>query len=259
LAPSSISNLRSQISNVLSLFVDPPQDGVTNMAIDGCLLAQAQRGSFAAMRLYRWAPATLSLGYYQRYDDPARLAPNLVNLPVVRRCTGGGAIVHSDELTYSLALPSDHPFAGRAAEDLYNWMHARIAEAVAALGGTAAPKGGAGETARGGPFLCFRRHARFDLMANEAKLAGSAQRRTKAAVLQHGSVVLRRTHLAQPSAALDEVLGRRISFEELADAIITAVRNSGVKLGLAAATTVDPEQFQAQQRLHAGHEWLHRR
>ena len=259
MGPPSISNLRFQISNSLGLFVDPPRDGVTNMAIDGCLLAEAQRGGAGALRLYRWAPATLSLGYFQRHDDPARLAEGLAGLPVVRRCTGGGAIVHADELTYSLVLPAGHPLAGQQPEDLYTWMHARIAEAVAYLGGQAAPKGGTGAVGRGGPFLCFRRHARFDLMAGGQKLAGSAQRRTKTAVLQHGSVILRRAYLAQPSAALDEMLGRPVAFEELADAIVKAVRMSGVELGPAGPADVDPKALEIQRRLHASDEWLQRR
>ena len=54
----------------IRLFVDPPQDGVTNMAIDGCLLDEVSAGARPALRLYRWRPATLSLGYFQRYDDP---------------------------------------------------------------------------------------------------------------------------------------------------------------------------------------------
>ncbi|NQU76230.1 MAG: hypothetical protein HQ546_07960 [Planctomycetes bacterium] len=122
----------------MRLFIDPPQDGPTNMAVDGCLLAQAALGGPGLLRLYRWTTATLSLGYFQHYDDPARQSGPLAELPVVRRCTGGGAILHADELTYCMALPTDHPLAGRTPADLYVWMHERIAEAVSVLGGRAA-------------------------------------------------------------------------------------------------------------------------
>lgn len=252
----------------MSLFVDPPRDGVTNMAIDGCLLEQAEAGA-AALRLYRWAPPTLSLGYFQRYDDPARQAGALLkNLPVVRRCTGGGAILHADELTYSLALPIGHPLAGKnkKPEELYTWMHARIAEAVAALGGRTAPKGGRNEgNSRRGPFLCFSRHASFDLMtgpdgsATREKLVGSAQRRTKRGVLQHGSVVLARTHPVQVSGSVSDLAGRRVRFDQMADAIIRAVADAGVTLSAPRPSGVDADRLDRQRRIHTGDQWLRRR
>ena len=242
----------------LRLFIDPSQDGPTNMAVDGCLLAEAGDGGPATLRLYRWAPATLSLGRFQHLDDPARRDPALAELPVVRRCTGGGAIVHADELTYCLALPIDHHLAGRRPADLYTWMHARIAEAVARLGGRAG-QDGVGQGSGSVPFLCFRRHGRFDLMAGADKLAGSAQRRTKRAALQHGSIILRRTHPRQPSAAVSDLVGREVVFETLAGALATAIGQSGVTLTEAEPTRVDPRKLRAQLRLHTDPTWLRRR
>ncbi len=241
----------------LRLFVDPPQDGPTNMAVDGCLLAEAGAGGLPTLRLYRWEPATLSLGYFQRLADPARGA-ELAELPVVRRITGGGAIVHAEELTYSLALPIDHPLSGPGPEPLYVWMHQRIAEAVAALGGRAAPKGAAAPRASRA-FLCFDRHAGADLMAGAGKIAGSAQRRTAGAVLQHGSVVLRAAPPIQPGGGVSEAAGRAVSFEAFADALISALATAGVTLTAPTESVVDVGEMARQRRRHTSGGWLGRR
>jgi len=242
------------------LFIDLPTNGPANMAVDDCLLAEAAGGGRPTLRLYRWAPPTLSLGYFQSYADPARAAPDLAALPVVRRVTGGGAIVHADELTYSVALPIAYPLAGRRPADLYTWMHDRIVEAVATLGGRTEPKGGDEPlSARGGPFLCFDCHAPFDLMAGPVKLAGSAQRRTRGALLQHGSVVLSRTHPVQPSGSLSEVLGRDIDFDTFAEALVGAVSGAGVLLERLGPSWVDEDQWRTYRRRHTDPRWLRRR
>ena len=262
---SVIENRNSKIENLL----DQAADGLTNMAIDGYLLAQVEAGGPAVLRLYRWAPPTLSLGYFQSFTDAAAQADGLARLPVVRRVTGGGAIVHADELTYSLALPLDHPLASDRPEGLYAWMHTRIAEAVARLGGQASIQGGAAAMRpgfaplrpgkRGGPFLCFAAHARFDLMSGPDKLAGSAQRRTRRGLLQHGSVVLNRTHPVQPSAAVSLAVGRPVGFEEFADALLAAVGQAGVELSRPRPSRIPPAELQARRDLYAAESWLRRR
>ena len=94
---------------------DPALDGPTNMARDEALLSRVGRGaSVPTLRLYQWDPPTVSLGYFQKYAEYECLGPPAGGLPVVRRQTGGGAILHDLELTYSLTLPrrSSHPREG---------------------------------------------------------------------------------------------------------------------------------------------------
>lgn len=249
---------------IFRLFVDPAYDGPTNMAIDACLLRSVEDGAAAALRLYRWDAPTLSLGYFQPFDDAARRDPALAALPVVRRSTGGGAILHADELTYSLALPARHPLARERTEVLYTFLHARIAEAVAELGGRAEIAGDGPLTARRGPFLCFACQARFDLVGLDPagparKLAGSAQRRTKGGLLQHGSVVLRRSHPVQPSAAVDELVGRPVSFEEFAHTLVWALRQAGMRFEAPRPAPTDALEFPEQRRLYADEAWTRRR
>ena len=86
------------------------------------------------LRFYQWNPPTISLGYFQRYADYEALDRPQDRLPVVRRLTGGGAILHDLELTYSLSLPVDHPLVVAGPNQLYEIMHDAIIERARELG-----------------------------------------------------------------------------------------------------------------------------
>ena len=189
----------------IRLITDEAREGAFNMALDEALLEHVGRGaSPPTLRLYRWDPPTISLGYFQPYAEYAALAPPAGALPVVRRQTGGGAILHDQELTYSLTLPLGHELLAGGARGLYEQMHAAIAEALGPLGVRAQRRGsGAEDSPRRGPFFCFARRYAEDLVLDGGKIAGSAQRRTKRAVLQHGSIMLNRRY-AQQSCATAE-------------------------------------------------------
>src|SRR5689334_21696416 len=90
--------------NSLRLIIDPPRQGSMNMAIDDALLESAAEAGVATLRLYQWSEPTLSLGYFQAAAERKTHQPSLT-CALVRRASGGGAILHDRELTYSLALP----------------------------------------------------------------------------------------------------------------------------------------------------------
>ncbi len=94
------------------LLIDPPAPGAWNMAVDEVLLDWSAQSGGYAWRFYRWDEPTLSLGYFQPYEDRQRHPPSRA-CPAVRRATGGGAILHDAELTYSLAVPAGSPLANR--------------------------------------------------------------------------------------------------------------------------------------------------
>jgi lipoate-protein ligase A len=177
---------------VLRFLTDPPQCGAMNMALDEALLECVGQGeSPLTLRFYRWSPPTISLGYFQAYAEYEALPPPAGELAVVRRLTGGGAILHDLELTYSLTLPNGHPLLVDGPTALYGKAHAVFARALSAFGVEAVPRGECDEdSVRRGPFFCFSRQHRDDLVLGPGKLAGSAQRRTRTAVLQHGSIIL---------------------------------------------------------------------
>jgi lipoate-protein ligase A len=191
--PSSLSPCR--------LILDAPASGAWNMAVDEWLLQRAPGVGESSFRLYRWVESTLSLGYFQRYEDREQHLPSLGG-PVVRRISGGGAILHDHEWTYCLVVPGSHPLSiGRQA--LYRAVHQSIVEALGDLGIAASLCAGTPSAGDPQPFLCFQRRVPGDVVIGDVKVAGSAQRRIRGAVLQHGSLLLAR------SASAPELPGLR--------------------------------------------------
>ncbi|MCP4250513.1 MAG: lipoate--protein ligase family protein [bacterium] len=191
----------------LRLLRDPPQPGPINMAADEALLNRVGRGdSPPTLRLYQWSPPTISLGYFQAYADYEALEPPAGELEVVRRLTGGGAILHDRELTYSLTLPLDHLLLAEGPNRLYELIHDAIIACLNEAGMRVSRGGPSDDSGPGrGPFFCFARRHHLDVLAGDEKLAGSAQRRTRQAVLQHGSIVIERRFHQQPAATTADV------------------------------------------------------
>ncbi len=186
----------------LRLLDDAALDGPTNMARDEALLTGVGSGqSLPTLRLYEWCEPTLSLGYFQPYAEYLALPPPAGKLPVVRRPTGGGAILHDLELTYSITLPMGHVLLSRGPNRLYEVAHDAVIAALAELDLAPSRCGQSdGSGAARGPFFCFARRHCYDILVGEDKIAGSAQRRTRHAVLQHGSIVLANRFTQQPTA-----------------------------------------------------------
>jgi len=212
------------------LIIDPPSPAAWNMAADEWLLQQAADEGVVSLRFYEWAGATLSLGYFQQHADRQQHTASS-DCPLVRRASGGGALVHHHELTYSIAIPAGHALA-RKAEDLYDAAHESLvavlnqsvagADAVFSLcaPGTPAADTAAGRT-KAEPFLCFLRRTRGDVLCAQRdhadraattpdgrhKICGSAQRRHRGAVLQHGGVLLAQSQYAPELPGLAELNG----------------------------------------------------
>lgn len=204
----------------LHVFRDPALDGPTNMARDEHLL-YSETARPAALRIYAWDPPTISLGYFQRLADVQSLPPEIRNLAVVRRATGGGAILHDRELTYCLVVDDSIEISRRAPAALYALVHEIWRQILQksrdshALDGYAARDAVDREirlapdeyplpTPRTGPFFCFQKPGRTDLLIGADKVLGSAQRRIPGRVLQHGSLILGRRFDAHPGAHLSD-------------------------------------------------------
>jgi len=178
---------------IMRLLIDQPIDGATNMARDEALLLLVGQGSSpATLRFYQWDPPTISLGYFQKYQEYEQLPPPAGELAVVRRTTGGGAILHDREWTYSLTLPMDFGLLRKGSTvNLYELVHDALIDTLDLLSIRACRSGSSDHSsARRGPFFCFDRRHELDVLIADRKLAGSAQRRTTQAVLQHGSIML---------------------------------------------------------------------
>ena len=188
------------------LLIDAPADGVTNMARDeGLLLGVGEGTSPPTLRFYKWDPPTISLGYFQKYSEYQALPPPAGELAVVRRTTGGGAILHDREWTYSLALPVSHPLLTGNAARLYELVPDALIDTLSLLSVRTQRCGSTDDSSAGrGPFFCFDRRHCLDVLLDGQKLAGSAQRRTPQAVLQHGSIILSNRYQQHHVASITE-------------------------------------------------------
>ncbi|BAS29443.1 octanoyltransferase [Limnochorda pilosa] len=229
-----------------------------NMAVDEAILREAGAGrSVPTLRFYRWDPPTLSLGRFQQAWGHVDLeACRRRRIGLVRRPTGGRAVLHDHEVTYAVVLPEVVGLPASVTE-AYRLLSQGLAEGLRILGvepqflrplprnaKAAAPVAGeqgaaaAGAEGRGAAqdlsALCFEAPSWYELAAEGKKLVGSAQLRRHGGVLQHGSLLLhldralaaellggggRSEGVLQSAASLDEALGRPVSFEEAADAL----------------------------------------
>jgi lipoate-protein ligase A len=229
------------------------------MARDEALLNRVGDGSSApTLRLYQWNPPTISLGYFQKYADYESLDPPAGNLDVVRRPTGGGAILHDLELTYSITLPATHALLTHGPNHLYEIAHDVVIDALHAIDVTTNRDGDTDDSSpTRGPFFCFARRHKFDVLLGSDKLAGSAQRRTRSAVLQHGSIVLANRYAQQPTAIV-----ARDCDATLAHLRTEFVRRFAERAGLPCETGEwTPEELAAATELvpkHGGDAWVKR-
>ena len=225
------------------LLVTEPLDGAQNMALDEALL-RSRLGSAAppTLRLFAWAPPTISLGYGQRLDGRIDVeAAGRMGIGLVRRPTGGSAILHEgpdSEVTYSVAAAAGD-FEG--ADDLlgtYRWIGAALCEGLRGLGAPVEMVAVQPSDPSRMPAFCFARTGSYELEVAGKKLVGSAQRREGRGFLQHGSVMLAadpdRLRRVFPGGrdplegmtTLEAVLGRRPAFEDAVDALVEGFRRA---------------------------------
>ena len=242
------------------LLRDSPAIGSWNMAVDEALLESAAQTGDTTLRFYRWSQPTLSLGYFQSAADRQQHRES-ISCDLVRRSTGGGAIVHDNELTYSLTTRHAST-TGRRTEELYAHVHGALIAALdtfsvrAQLAHVAAK-----ESLDEQPLLCFERRAVGDVLIGSNKIAGSAQRRRGQTVLQHGSVLLSRSSSAPQLAGIENLAARKIDPVELIDAWIPEL-SKRLDFTFHPAKLADSEHARAGEVQHERHlieAWIHRR
>ncbi len=241
------------------LILSPPADGAMNMALDEALLESAASGSEDAgpvLRIYQWARPTLSLGYFQRAADREHHQPSR-QCELIRRPSGGGAILHDRELTYALVLPEEVA-KGEPARGFYEKVHNAL---IAALNGIGSLFSGGELTSEGAPFLCFERRSDGDVILGENKIAGSAQRRRRGAILQHGSVLLARSSFAPELPGIGDLTGEDVTFENLAQRFAAEVASTlGFTMNPETITTAELEIAEQLRRTkYATEQWTLRR
>jgi len=265
------------------LLLSPALPGADNMALDEALLESVSaRRQPPTLRLYRWQPACLSLGHAQPADqaDGDRLAA--LGWDLVRRPTGGRAILHIDELTYSITTPIDHPLVAGGVLGSYRLLSQGLLAGLSALGITAdtAPERALSEPDRSNP-VCFEVPSAHEITAGGRKLIGSAQLRRVAGVLQHGSLPLQGDlgriclglayareadrqaaagRVRRRAATLEELLARPVAWDQAAEAMADGFRRAlGLRLFDAAPSEEETARAaELRRQRYAADEWTRR-
>ena len=227
------------------LIKNPPAHGAWNMAVDEAILeAIGKEESSPTLRLYAWEPACLSLGYAQPISDVDVQCLQNHGWELVRRPTGGRAVLHVDELTYSVIAPLNEPRIAGSVLESYHRLAQALVEALKLLGAhVEVEKNSPSSNSTNINPVCFDVPSTYEITVKGRKLIGSAQARRKEGVLQHGSLPLagdlRRIlqvlafpdelsraraseRLLTRAATVESILKRSVSWEEAAVAFITA-------------------------------------
>ena len=228
------------------LVITPPARGAWNMALDESILEHAQAGrraSLPTLRLYAWDPACLSLGHAQPFADVDMTRLKERGWEVVRRATGGRAILHTDELTYSVIAPNDEPRVAGSVLESYNRLAQALLLGVKNLELSVEMKEGKANGNSTPNPVCFEVPSTYEITVDGKKLIGSAQARKKEGMLQHGSLPLTGdlTRICQTlvfenettredaskrllarATTVESALGRAVSWETAAQAFIHA-------------------------------------
>lgn len=220
----------------------PPCDGAANMAVDEAILQEVAGGRApATLRFYAWTPPCLSLGMAQRHAEVDRARLEARGWDLVRRPTGGRAILHTDELTYSVIAPQDEPRVAGSVVESYRRLSGGLARGLQLLGLQIAEANPADAGRKGSGPICFEVPSHYEITAGGKKLVGSAQARRLGVVLQHGTLPLvgdlsrivealafeegtdarevARARTLARATTLEQALGRAVTWEEAARAM----------------------------------------
>ncbi len=265
------------------LINDPHTAGARNMAVDEAILHAVGAGQQPpTLRVYGWMPPALSIGYGQHAREVDQDLIRAHGWDIVRRPTGGRAILHIDELTYSIALPADHPLARGGVIESYQAISRALLHMLENLGGSARADRMEQDTPKSLTPVCFDTPSHYEITVNGKKLIGSAQVRRAGGVLQHGSLPLvgniaricdglvypdeaaresARQQVRERAITLADALGRELTWEQAAKALIGAAAET-FEISLILGELSEQERLAAnelEQQVYATAEWTLRR
>lgn len=283
---STISAKSAYPAATWRLLITPPLDGPTNMAIDEAILhAVAKGSSLPTLRLFQWQPPAISLGYNQSWREIDVTAVDRLGYGWTRRATGGRAILHIDEATYSLIIPQSDPRIEGGIMASYRVLSLGLLRGLQRLGVEAMQADREGTVARRkaarklGP-VCFDTPNRYEIIWQDKKLIGSAQLRRKQTVLQHGTLPLfgridriidvlrfsdtereqQRRLLPNRATTLETALGRTLDFEAVVEALAQGFAETLNVTFISAPLTAREQELteQLRQSQYANEDWLKR-
>ncbi|MBN2148502.1 MAG: lipoate--protein ligase family protein [Anaerolineales bacterium] len=251
------------------------------MAVDEAILEAAGGGQvLPTLRMYAWEPPCLSLGYAQPYSDVDLTTLHHNGWDVVRRPTGGRAILHTDELTYAVIGPLSEPRLAGSVLESYRCLSQALLAALHLLDLPAQSQAEQENSTSKGP-VCFEVPSNYEITVGGRKLIGSAQARRKEGVLQHGTLPLygdlgritqalvfpdelsrqvAAQRLHSRACTVQEVLGQPVTWQQAAEAFISAFQNT-LNLELLPAELTPAEHERAAQLVkekYAHPDWTER-
>jgi lipoyl(octanoyl) transferase len=254
------------------LIISPYSDAATNMAIDEAILqTYIHKGGIPTLRIYSWQPAAISLGSAQVPANALNLSQCLVyKLDFIRRITGGEAIFHDNEITYSIVCSNQDLNLPDSVKKSFRILTAFVFHAYRQLGFNPYYAGDIDDYKHGDPSeFCFATTEKFDIMLRGKKIGGNAQKRSKDIIFQHGSIPFTldfakiKTYIKedlegieQRVTCLKEELKRDVSFKEISRLLIdsfTACYDVGFKKTLLTraerdlAHTLNEEKYKTKQ------------
>lgn len=234
------------------LIISKPASGAWNMAVDEALLQSVGADvSPPVLRLYSWIPPCLSLGYAQPFTDVNQEKISHLGWDIVRRMTGGRAILHTDELTYAVIAPNTEPRLKGGILESYMRLSQALLRAVHDLGvpAQASPQNqDISDNSKLKNPVCFSVPSKYEITYREKKLLGSAQARKKEGILQHGSLPLKgdltrilmvlnrgneigdpqktRIEMLSRATTIETILGRAPLWEEVSSIFVKAFEDT---------------------------------
>jgi lipoate-protein ligase A len=258
-----------------------PASGAMNMATDEAILHAVAAGQTRpTLRFYAWRPPCLSLGRGQKSSDVDLEALDPAGYDLVRRPTGGKAILHIDELTYSVVAPETDPRMAGGVVTSYRRLSAGLVRGLRKLGALDAMATGrrqepAGEERRQTGPVCFEVPSDYEITAHGRKLIGSAQMRAEGVVLQHGTIPLYgdvariclclisrpdRVSVRARATTVEKALGKAVTWDEAAEAMAEGFAEA-LNLRLEPGTLSEEEVSQAEKlrdEKYATSAWTHK-
>jgi len=222
------------------------KDGYHNMAIDEVLATMSvPHDNRSIFRVYRWQPYAISLGYNQDPGDLNLEKCKQDKIDVVRRPTGGRAILHAEEITYSIIIPKESDFYSPDVLTTYNLINRGILKGLHLIGVKAelverSTEENEKSSAHKDKIPCFSKSAKYEIAFQSKKLVGSAQRRYEHSILQHGSILVGTSHLrladyiailkgtriekfrqalAEKTISISQILPKKINYDKIIWAI----------------------------------------
>ena len=262
--------MKSFERQVWRLLIDQPAGGAWNMAVDEAILESAGSGhSMPTLRLYAWQPPCLSLGYAQSIRDVDLSRLERFAWELVRRPTGGRAILHTDELTYSVIGPQEEVRLSGSILESYQVLAQALLKALHLLSVPAESSAHPSLSTQADPqaTVCFEVPSNYEITVSGKKLLGSAQARRRNGVLQHGSLPLfgditrinqalyypdeaernkAVARLSQRATTVEAVINRQLDWQSVALAFIQAFDQT-LNLDLQPATLSSAEITRAEQ------------